>query len=207
MPARRRGSRWRGRRRAPRSVGPATTGGPRHQPCCPPYQSHRRHGRSGEPRLHDRDGARTGRSGPRVPPMLYGATTLGNLRTRGCGPRSLQEPWIDTTTLIGEAMLHHDPVGRDGGADAVRERAGRCSHARRGPHRGARAWPQRPAGQGRSTSGGFHAPVSAAWTVSGISGTGTSGSAGPRRPASSHATKTASTSATTPPLTPAAIGQ
>ena len=38
--------------------------------------------------------------------VLDGATTLGNLRTWGCGLRSLQEPWIDTTTPIGEAMFH-----------------------------------------------------------------------------------------------------
>ncbi len=35
-----------------------------------------------------------------------GATTLQALRTAGCGIRSLQEPWIDTTTAIGEAMYH-----------------------------------------------------------------------------------------------------
>ncbi len=38
--------------------------------------------------------------------VLDGATTLGNLRAWGCGLRSLQEPWIDTTTPIGEAMFH-----------------------------------------------------------------------------------------------------
>jgi hypothetical protein len=32
--------------------------------------------------------------------------TLGHLRTGGCGPGSLQEPWIDTTTPIGEAVSH-----------------------------------------------------------------------------------------------------
>jgi len=35
-----------------------------------------------------------------------GATTLQTLRSSGCGIRSLQEPWIDTTTAIGEAMYH-----------------------------------------------------------------------------------------------------
>jgi putative DNA-invertase from lambdoid prophage Rac len=35
-----------------------------------------------------------------------GATTLQSLRSCGCGIRSLQEPWIDTTTAIGEAMYH-----------------------------------------------------------------------------------------------------
>lgn len=35
-----------------------------------------------------------------------GATTLQALRSAGCGIRSLQEPWIDTTTAIGEAMYH-----------------------------------------------------------------------------------------------------
>jgi hypothetical protein len=34
-----------------------------------------------------------------------GATTLDPLRTWGCGLRSFQEPWIDTTTPIGEAMF------------------------------------------------------------------------------------------------------
>jgi DNA invertase Pin-like site-specific DNA recombinase len=38
--------------------------------------------------------------------VLDGATALGNLRSWGCGLRSLQEPWIDTTTPIGEAMFH-----------------------------------------------------------------------------------------------------
>src|SRR2546429_6185723 len=33
--------------------------------------------------------------------VLDGATTLRNLRAWGCGLRSLQEPWIDTTTPIG----------------------------------------------------------------------------------------------------------
>jgi DNA invertase Pin-like site-specific DNA recombinase len=33
-----------------------------------------------------------------------GANTLQSLRSGGCGIRSLQEPWIDTTTPIGEAM-------------------------------------------------------------------------------------------------------
>ena len=35
-----------------------------------------------------------------------GATTLQTLRSCRCGIRSLQEPWIDTTTAIGEAMYH-----------------------------------------------------------------------------------------------------
>ena len=35
-----------------------------------------------------------------------GAVTLHTLRLAGCGIRSLQEPWIDTTTPIGEAMYH-----------------------------------------------------------------------------------------------------
>lgn len=38
--------------------------------------------------------------------VLDGATTLAHLRVRGCGLRSLQEPWIDATTPIGEAMFH-----------------------------------------------------------------------------------------------------
>ncbi len=38
--------------------------------------------------------------------VVDGATTLQTLRTAGCGIRSLQEPWIDTTTAIGEAMYH-----------------------------------------------------------------------------------------------------
>ncbi len=38
--------------------------------------------------------------------VLDGAATLGNLRAWSCGLRSLQEPWIDTTTPIGEAMFH-----------------------------------------------------------------------------------------------------
>jgi resolvase-like protein len=35
-----------------------------------------------------------------------GASTLQALRSSGCGIRSLQEPWIDTTTAIGEGMYH-----------------------------------------------------------------------------------------------------
>ncbi len=38
--------------------------------------------------------------------VLDGAATLGSLRAWGCGLRSLREPWIDTTTPIGEAMFH-----------------------------------------------------------------------------------------------------
>lgn len=38
--------------------------------------------------------------------VVDGATTLQTLRTAGCGIRSLQESWIDTTTPIGEAMYH-----------------------------------------------------------------------------------------------------
>src|SRR6266851_1879995 len=38
--------------------------------------------------------------------VVDGATTLQTLRSSGCGIRSLQEPWIDTTTPIGEAMYH-----------------------------------------------------------------------------------------------------
>src|SRR5713101_8436960 len=38
--------------------------------------------------------------------VVDGANTLQSLRSGGCGIRSLQEPWIDTTTPIGEAMYH-----------------------------------------------------------------------------------------------------
>ena len=38
--------------------------------------------------------------------VLDGAQTLAQLRACGCGLRSLQEPWIDTTTPIGEAMYY-----------------------------------------------------------------------------------------------------
>jgi DNA invertase Pin-like site-specific DNA recombinase len=38
--------------------------------------------------------------------VVDGANTLQTLRSCGCGIRSLQEPWIDTTTPIGEAMYH-----------------------------------------------------------------------------------------------------
>ena len=38
--------------------------------------------------------------------VVDGANTLQTLRSCGCGIRSLQEPWIDTTTAIGEAMYH-----------------------------------------------------------------------------------------------------
>jgi DNA invertase Pin-like site-specific DNA recombinase len=38
--------------------------------------------------------------------VLDGATTLQALTACGCGLRSLQEPWIDTTTAIGEALYH-----------------------------------------------------------------------------------------------------
>lgn len=38
--------------------------------------------------------------------VVDGATTLQTLRSAGCGIRSLSEPWIDTTTPIGEAMYH-----------------------------------------------------------------------------------------------------
>lgn len=40
------------------------------------------------------------------PAPTKSATTLQTLRSSGCGIRSLQEPWIDTTTPIGEAMYH-----------------------------------------------------------------------------------------------------
>jgi hypothetical protein len=36
--------------------------------------------------------------------MLDGATTFGHLGAWGCGLHSLQEPWIDTTTPIGEVF-------------------------------------------------------------------------------------------------------
>jgi DNA invertase Pin-like site-specific DNA recombinase len=36
--------------------------------------------------------------------VLDGVTTLGHLR--GCGLRSPQELWMDTTTPTGEAMFH-----------------------------------------------------------------------------------------------------
>ncbi len=38
--------------------------------------------------------------------VVDGANTLQSLRSGGCGIRSLQEPWIDTTTPIGEATYH-----------------------------------------------------------------------------------------------------
>ncbi len=38
--------------------------------------------------------------------VVDGATTLQTLRAARCGIRSLQEPWIDTTTPIGEALYH-----------------------------------------------------------------------------------------------------
>ena len=38
--------------------------------------------------------------------VVDGANTLQSLRSGGCGIRSRQEPWIDTTTPIGEAMYH-----------------------------------------------------------------------------------------------------
>jgi DNA invertase Pin-like site-specific DNA recombinase len=38
--------------------------------------------------------------------VVDGATTLEALRSCGCGIRSLQEPWIDTTTAFGEALYH-----------------------------------------------------------------------------------------------------
>jgi DNA invertase Pin-like site-specific DNA recombinase len=38
--------------------------------------------------------------------VVDGATTLQTLRSWGSGIRSLQEPWIDTTTSVGEAMYH-----------------------------------------------------------------------------------------------------
>jgi DNA invertase Pin-like site-specific DNA recombinase len=38
--------------------------------------------------------------------VFDGATTLQMLRSCDCGIRSLQEPWIDTTTPMGEAMFH-----------------------------------------------------------------------------------------------------
>jgi|SRR5579875_2155709 len=38
--------------------------------------------------------------------VVDGATTLQTLRAYGCCIRSLQEPWIDTTTPLGEAMYH-----------------------------------------------------------------------------------------------------
>src|SRR5438094_6142751 len=38
--------------------------------------------------------------------VVDGATTLEILRSCGCGIRSFQEPWIDTTTAFGEAVYH-----------------------------------------------------------------------------------------------------
>lgn len=38
--------------------------------------------------------------------VVDGATTLQALRQYGCGIRSLQESWIDTTTPVGEALYH-----------------------------------------------------------------------------------------------------
>ena len=38
--------------------------------------------------------------------VVDGAKTVQSLRSGGCGIRSPQEPWIDTTTPIGEAMYH-----------------------------------------------------------------------------------------------------
>lgn len=38
--------------------------------------------------------------------VLDGASTLERLRSYGCGLRSLQEPWIDTTNPMGEALYH-----------------------------------------------------------------------------------------------------
>ncbi len=38
--------------------------------------------------------------------VLHGATTLEQLRSWGVGLRSLREPWIDTTTPMGEALFH-----------------------------------------------------------------------------------------------------
>lgn len=38
--------------------------------------------------------------------VVDGANTLETLRTYGCGIRFLTEPWIDTTTPIGEALYH-----------------------------------------------------------------------------------------------------
>jgi DNA invertase Pin-like site-specific DNA recombinase len=38
--------------------------------------------------------------------VLDGAQTLKQLRTWDCGIRSLQEPWIDTTTPFGEALFY-----------------------------------------------------------------------------------------------------
>ena len=42
--------------------------------------------------------------------VLDGAQTLASLRAWGCGLRSLQEPWIDTTTPMGEALFHNTVV-------------------------------------------------------------------------------------------------
>lgn len=38
--------------------------------------------------------------------VLDGASTLEQLRSCGCGLRSLQEPWVDTTNPMGEALYH-----------------------------------------------------------------------------------------------------
>jgi len=38
--------------------------------------------------------------------VLDGADTLQRLRTCGCAIRSLQEPWIDTSSPMGEALYH-----------------------------------------------------------------------------------------------------
>jgi hypothetical protein len=38
--------------------------------------------------------------------VLDVATTLGHLRACACSLRTLQAPWIDTSTPIGEAMFN-----------------------------------------------------------------------------------------------------
>ena len=109
-----------------------------------------------------------------------GATTLQTLRSCGCGIRSLQEPWIDTTTAIGEAMYHitlawaqlekkqltervQTGLERAGGGQAPRAAAAReggdgASAIAEGPS-GADGGPSQPRGGGeeaRGAQGGAH---------------------------------------------------
>ncbi|HZT82245.1 MAG TPA: recombinase family protein [Gemmataceae bacterium] len=85
--------------------------------------------------------------------VLDGASTLEQLRHCGCGLRSLMEPWIDTTSPMGEALYHITIAWAqlEKGILAERTRAGmeraradgrQIGRPRRPPVEAHRRWPE-----------------------------------------------------------------
>src|SRR5262249_27497249 len=85
--------------------------------------------------------------------VLDGAQTLDQLRACGCGLRSLQEPWIDTTTPMGEALFHITVAWAQlekrvrvervqAGMDRARAEGKHVGRPRREPVEARRRWPQ-----------------------------------------------------------------